>query len=59
MTDNHVDLIHVWPRSDSIGHTGGVDCVCGPDLEPILDDGHIYSWIVTHKPLTPGTETGS
>ena len=44
------DYAEIIPVNAHIEHTGGEDCVCGPNVE-FAPDEHGDYWIITHRSL--------
>lgn len=46
------DVIHISPINDLVEHKlEGEDCVCGPDVEPVMRSDGSNGWIVRHHQL--------
>ena len=46
------DVIHISPINDLVEHElEGEDCVCGPDVEPVMRSDGSNGWIVRHHSL--------
>ena len=47
------DTYHVVPVDDLIEHdsSGVMDCICGPDIEPVERDDGSFGWLVSHHSL--------
>ena len=44
--------IHVLPVNDLIEHdSSGVDCICGPEVEPVPRDDGSMGWLISHHSL--------
>lgn len=43
--------VHVLPVNDLIDHDECDECVCGPELEPVICDDGTCNWLITHHSL--------
>lgn len=44
--------VHVLPRNDLVAHDADETCVCGPLIDPVLDDDErVAGFIVIHAAL--------
>ena len=45
--------VHVLPVNDLVEHDGDNDddCICGPDVEPVISDDGSCGWLITHHAL--------
>lgn len=44
--------VHVLPVNDVIEHEDeGVDCICGPTVEPVFDADGACGWLISHNSL--------
>jgi hypothetical protein len=47
---DHETGVHILPNGDWVGHEPE-DCVCGPDVEPVVRDDGSMGWLITHSSL--------
>lgn len=48
------DTVHVYPDADLIEHdtdTDQPDCICGPEVECVPNDGGPDGWLISHHSL--------
>ena len=46
--------LHVTPTADLISHdtsTAEPDCVCGPEVRPVTQEGGSMGWLLVHHSL--------
>lgn len=42
---------HVIPLCDLVMHEQSEDCVCGPEVEPVVRPDGSVAWLITHHSL--------
>ncbi len=45
--ERHRGTVDVLPLNDSVEHETSDDCVCGPRIEPVEENG-VMGWVVVH-----------
>lgn len=49
--------VHVYPRTDAVEHEIDEACVCGPLVDPVLDDSErVVGFVVIHAALDTGDQ---
>lgn len=54
------NTLHVTPQHDLVDHdtsTTEPDCVCGPEVRPVIQDDGSMGWLLVHHSLD-GREKG-
>ena len=51
---NPSDVMHVFPVDDLVEHdteTSEPDCVCGPEVQPVVREDGSVEWLLVHQAL--------
>lgn len=46
-----MNTVHVLPVNDLVTHQEHDDCICGPNVEPVLSDDGSCGWLISHHAL--------